>query len=74
MLMTFVWILQMRLNGDSFTSQDAYYFLKKKLRQWLRNITLLGKSLKEILKTDEVIEQIEELIGQIYAFKNRNEE
>lgn len=74
MLMTFVWILQMRLNGDSFTSQDADYFLKKKLRQWLRNITLLGKSLKEILKTDEGIEQIEELIGQIYAFKNRNEE
>ena len=47
---------------------------RNSVKEIVENYTLLGKTLHGILETDEGVEQIKELIGQIRAFKGREQE
>ena len=44
------------------------------MKEIVEHYTLFGKTLRQILETDDGVEQIKELIGQIRAFKGREQE
>lgn len=68
------------LNFADALERGLFYFAgcglfpQKEIASMVEDYSRLGTSLQEILKTKEGIEQMEELIGQIYAFKKLNSE
>ena len=57
---------------ESFT--NAGLLSKNTMKEIVEHYTLFGKTLRQILETDDGVEQIKELIGQIRAFKGREQE